>query len=250
MVVLAGQIVNLKMDFDTAHNHVERIQHHLNQADHHVNEARQLIWELHEREGWKALGFASWRACVQEKFERASSTVYRQLSAACVEMEISPNGGIGVYSERVLRPLTKKEFDPQSRRLILDISQQIVGEGGKVTSGTVEAVIDGLKDMLVSGALQTPDGEQHALSEAMSADLIARVREKKIAHKEHIRHMDKKRVYLAGGVKSAISQLNRQPQLMGRVELLQLDDLQFAALWEARRQGKQVYAALWVEEDT
>lgn len=246
MTTVTGSIVGLAMESDTAREYVDTIREHISRAGHHLDQARSKILELKEREGWRALGYKSWAACIKAEFKQSSSSVYRQLNAALVELELSPNGGIGL-SERALRPLTKKGYSAEAKQAIYAVCQDLVGEGGKVTSGVVEAVVDGFKDMLQSGATQDADGNQTPISERMEADLLARVREKKIAHKEHITHMDKKRNYLLGGV--PVDKITRGQLDDGRVAaFLHIDDIQRAKLREAIQGGKPIYVSLWTEE--
>lgn len=248
MVALMGTIANMQMDVKDARFYVSEIQRHLAAATEHVNSARGLIWELHERQGWKALGYASWGECVKSEFDITSSTIYRQLNAALVELELSPNGGIGEISERVLRPLTRRSYSIEARQAIWSVAQDIVGDGGKVTTGVVEAVVEGLKDMLVSGTTQDGDGNQHPITERMHADLVARVREKKLQHKQHINRMDKKRDYILGGREArntARSTVNGLSCVLLQAELC--DALEIDKLSQAMRSGKQIYCALWTE---
>lgn len=248
MVTLQGAIVGLELDADTARHYIERIHEHLIRADYHVNQARKLILDLKEKDGWKVLGYSSWRDCINQEFEQHASTVYRQLNAALVELELSPNGRLGEVNERVLRPLTKRNFNAEARQAIWAISQEIVGEGGKITSGITEAVVEGLTDMLRSGTTQSADGEQHAITEFMHADLVARVREKKIAHKEHIRRMDKQRDYILGGVE--VEKITRGQLDAGKVAaILPIEEgIVREKLLEALRLGKPIYVSLWTED--
>jgi hypothetical protein len=250
MVALLGSITNLNMDLDTARHHVERIKEHLIRGDYHLNQARKLILDLKNLQGWQVLGYKSWRECVMAEFNQSSSSVYRQLNAAMVELELSPSGGIGDINERVLRPLTKRNFDTEARQAIWAISQEIVSEGGKVTSGIVEAVVEGFKDMLASGAIQDADGNQHPISEQMHADLVARVREVKLKQKDHLRRMSVNREYILGGVQTdkieAVS-----GGTMGKhwaKTLIEVDSMQRDKLLAAIRSGKPVYASLWIED--
>jgi hypothetical protein len=243
----ASSIIGLEMDADTARHHIERIQEHLTRGNYHLNQARKLILDLKANEGWKVLGYSSWRQCVQAEFETSSASIYRQLNAALVELDLSPIGGIGKYNERVLRPLTKRSFNAEARQTIMQLSEQIVGVGGQVTSGVVEAVITGLEEMLSSGTTQDADGNQQPITEQMSADLIARVRETKIAHKEHMRRMDKQRNYILGGVET--EKITRGQLDRGLIAaIMPVDDLQRAKLLEALRSGKPIYGSLWTED--
>lgn len=249
MVALLGSITNLNMDLDTARHHVERIREHLIRGDYHLNQARKLILDLKDLQGWQVLGYKSWRECVMTEFTQSSASVYRQLNAALIELEISPNGGIGEINERVLRPLTKRNFDAEARQAIWAISQEIVSEGGKVTSGIVEAVVEGFKDMLASGAIQDADGNQHPISEQMHADLVARVRQVKLAQKDHIQRMGKERDYILGGrpIKTpSISIINGHTCVSVVFELDNSAEIEKLA--ESDRLGKKIYCSLWTED--
>jgi len=249
MIATVGEIVGLMMDAETARQHVAMIQEHIARAEHHLGDARRVIFALKDGCGWQALGYKSWRQCVMAEFEQSSSAVYRQLDAAVIELELSPNGGIGQINERVLRPLTARKYTTESRQLIWDISQDIVGEGGKVTSGVVESVVEGISDWLKSGTVQSPDGDQLAITEHLRADLTARVREVRLAHKEHIKRMDAKRDYIVGGRKTdsaGLAMLNGRALASVCAELE--NGLEVDKLREAVRLGKTVYLSLWIEE--
>jgi hypothetical protein len=71
------------MSRDEARQCVVRIAHHL-------EEARALLPELYEREGWRALGYDSWRACVVVEFSQSQTALYRQLTAARVRAHHFP----------------------------------------------------------------------------------------------------------------------------------------------------------------
>lgn len=245
MVTLTGELVGLEMDAQTARVMIERIQEHMSSAEHHMSSARELIWSLKEYEGWKALGYKSWRQCVVAEFEQSATNIYRQLDAAVLELELSPTGDIGTINERVLRPLAKRQYSKESRQLIWDISQDIVGEGGKITSGVVESVVEGIADWLKSGTVQSPDGEQYPITEHLRADLTARVREVRLAHKEHIRRMDKPRDYILGGKPVHRSARYQEGEAM---IILKLEDFDAEKWQAARKTGKVIYCSLWTED--
>lgn len=250
VALMSSSIIGLQMDANDARDCVAQINHHLNRVEHHANEARALIWELHARDGWKALGYASWRACVMAEFEQSSSSVYRQLNAALVELDLSPTGGIaGEINERVLRPLTKRGLDADSRHFVWQVCESIVGQGGKITSGITEAVVEGLEDIIRSGAYQDGNGEQRLYGEQMSADLTARIREVKLTHKQHVKRMDAKRDYIVGGRKTDSilrGTINDHPKVLVTVTLENSAEVE--KLSEALRLGKPIYCSLWTED--
>lgn len=102
------------------------------------NVGRQLL-ELYERDGWRVLGYASWRECAQVEFGYKQSHVYRLLEAAQVERNISPMGENDPMPERQLRPLAA--LPPETQRTAW---QQAVetAPNGKVTAAHVQSVVD------------------------------------------------------------------------------------------------------------
>lgn len=79
----------------------------------HMDDARLSVLDLHERRGWRALGYANWRECVAAEFGQSQSYLYRLLTAAQVERDLfSPAGETAdpkkpPIPEGVLRPLGK-----------------------------------------------------------------------------------------------------------------------------------------------
>jgi hypothetical protein len=74
----------------------------------HVNDVRGLVYQFDVGEGWRALGYGSLRACLQDQLSGhcSESYLYRQLDAAKVERNLGgllPKGK--TVPERVLRPL-------------------------------------------------------------------------------------------------------------------------------------------------
>lgn len=248
MTIITGNLIGYEMSIDEARRTIAEIHRHIGIIDHHLGEVRNLIFALKDRCGWRALGYKNWRECVMHEFSQSQASIYRQFNAALVELEISPSGRIGEISERVLRPLTKRGFTPETRRAIWDIAQEIVGEGGKVTSGTVEQIVEGLQEIMVSETTYDENGEGTGLGERIAADLTARVREKRLAHKEHIRRMDTPRDYVVGGrlVKScARMTLNGESRVSLTFELE--SSLEVEHLTELLKRGNPLFVSLWTE---
>jgi len=53
-----------------------------------MNNVRFLLLDFYEREGWRALGYESWRECVTAEFGQSKTHLYRQLEAAQIESRI------------------------------------------------------------------------------------------------------------------------------------------------------------------
>ena len=54
-----------------------------------VEQIKEDLLDLQEREGWRALGYTSWRACATAEFNKSQSQVYKLLTAAKVAKQIS-----------------------------------------------------------------------------------------------------------------------------------------------------------------
>ena len=53
---------------------------------------KERLIELHERRGWEALGYPSWRECIEAELQISKSTAYRLLDAAYIQRGLSQNG--------------------------------------------------------------------------------------------------------------------------------------------------------------
>lgn len=124
--------VTLLMGADEARDIVGKIREAMDNS-------RAWLAELHEREGWKALGYKSWRECVVAEFGQSQAYLYRQLAAAQTEKLISPDGEVGQIPEAHLRPLSKL---PQVERA--EAWQEAVESApeGKMTGAHVRKVVD------------------------------------------------------------------------------------------------------------
>jgi len=109
----------------------------------HFDSARQLLLDLYEREGWRALGHASWRACVTAEFGQSQAYLYRLLEAARVERDFSPIGETGP-------PL------PESRL--------------RVVAGAPAAI----RAELFAQARQLPTRELHAIRRELETEIVKR----------------------------------------------------------------------------
>lgn len=113
----------------------------VNRIKGRIENIRRNLIELYEREGWKALGYASWRECVIREFGQSEAYLYRQLAAARIEANLSPTGEIGKLPERQVRPLTA--LPPEKQR---EAWKQVVERyPGQVTSERVQEVVDEMR---------------------------------------------------------------------------------------------------------
>ena len=71
----------------------------------YLDDARALLLELHEREGWRALGYDSWRTCALAEFGQSQSRLYQLLDAAKVDRALSTQVETTPIPEKVARVL-------------------------------------------------------------------------------------------------------------------------------------------------
>lgn len=163
---------------------LENAEKHFQRGMTYYNHAREEIFRLHQYEGWKALGYTSWRECVKAEFSKGQSTLYKQLSAALVEQQI--NSPIGTIPERVLRPLTHKKYSEDTRKMLWEVAVKVTGNPASVTSGTMNAVVQTLEEAIVTGTLQDEQGTQHPVFEHIKADALARAVESRERHRQYL----------------------------------------------------------------
>jgi hypothetical protein len=119
------------MDAGQARECVEQIKDH-------VGEIRKLVLDLHELEGWKALGYNSWRECVVAEFEQSQSRLYQLLDAAKVERNISTIvENADPIPESHLRPLV--DLEPTEQAAVYQEAKD-TAPNGKITAAHVAAV--------------------------------------------------------------------------------------------------------------
>jgi len=121
--------------------------------DRNMVEARNLLLELHDREGWKALGFASWRECVVARFAQHQSYLYRQLQAGQLEQELDLP--IGTLPESHARALVKV---PAEKRA--EVLEAVSPNGEKPTAKAIAEVAATVCKFRVDDVVLTPEGKR------------------------------------------------------------------------------------------
>jgi len=145
MSLVSHESVAVIMTNEEARECVERIRAG-------IDGVRAEVLRLHEGDGWKSLGYESWRECVTVEFEQSQAYLYRLLSAAQIEREIapisqnasheatvSPIGETVAIPESVLRPLKPLLGDPDTMRRVWN---EVVDEHGEnITAAKVAAKV-------------------------------------------------------------------------------------------------------------
>jgi len=109
------------------------------QISAHLNGARGALRRLHEAEGWRALGYDSWRACVVAEFGQSQRYLYYQLEAAQIERRIQDAGICTLVQnapipETHLRPLAAVPEAEQGRIYLAAVE---AAPAGKLTAAAV-----------------------------------------------------------------------------------------------------------------
>lgn len=110
---------------------------------------RLMLLQLHRREGWKALGYSSWRECAQKEFGQSQGYVYKLLHAAEVEENLAATGIIQLdKSEAIsisqLEELHKLPSEQQAEGL-QKAEEMARREGKKRTAAHVSAAVEEIK---------------------------------------------------------------------------------------------------------
>lgn len=153
-----NEIITIKMTLDEARQCVNEIKAG-------INDVGKKLLQLYEGEGWRVLGYATWRECAQEEFGFKQSHAYRLLEFAEVtrNIEFSPMGEKQIMptAERQIRPLTQLEPEDQATAW-----QQAVetAPNGKVTAAHVQQVVKSYWSPPARNGKQEDDYEELAES--------------------------------------------------------------------------------------
>jgi hypothetical protein len=115
------EVSTVMMSADEARLAVASFRDYMASADHYIDRCRTTLLDLHQREGWRALGYQTWRACAVAELNLSQAQAYRLLGAAEIERDIMPALLASGFShdenlpEAVLRPLLQLD-SPEERQ--------------------------------------------------------------------------------------------------------------------------------------
>ncbi|WP_422929336.1 hypothetical protein [Singulisphaera sp. PoT] len=104
-----------------------------------LEDLRYLALDLHDREGWKALGYASWSECASGEFGLSRRHINRMIMAALIEREVEPRRKAPCIPESQLRPLAAI---PSDERAEVWQEAQATAPQGKLTARHVREVVE------------------------------------------------------------------------------------------------------------
>jgi hypothetical protein len=144
IVEIAGVVM---MTADEARLAVASFRDYLSSAEHYADRCRAVLLDMYEREAWRALGYASWRACAIDELGLSQAHVYRLLGAAQMERDIAPAladfSQVENLPEFSLRPLAQLDTPAERQQAA---RQAIDAAGGKApTAKQVQAAVEAIK---------------------------------------------------------------------------------------------------------
>lgn len=155
----------------------EQAREHVRQIKLDLQNVRNLLLELYEQEGWRALGYDAWRECVITEFNFTQSHVYELLAAAKVDRNISDLSETAIPLTH-LTPIAQSKLQPEEQR---EVMRQAIetAPNGKVTAAHVERTVQTYKQEARQAPPRKYDGPQvytmtqwQALSEYERVDLL------------------------------------------------------------------------------
>jgi hypothetical protein len=112
-----------------------------------LEDIRRDVLDLYEREGWRALGYTSWRECAVKEFQQSQPRLYQLLAAAQVDREISTMVEKPVViperQARELAPLVKS--DPETARAVWrEVNEE---HAGSVTAPKIREAVQRVRNI-------------------------------------------------------------------------------------------------------
>jgi hypothetical protein len=128
--MMAIQEAMILMSVDEAKECIRRIRNNLESI-------RYDLLTLHEREGWKALGYSNWRECATNEFGSSQAQVYRLLSEGRTEQAIGVP--IGSTPGSHLRELATLDTTEEQKQALARADELAAGD--RRTAGHVQAAV-------------------------------------------------------------------------------------------------------------
>lgn len=185
------------MTYDEAKEHVDAI----NRASQGIG---QLLLEIRQREGWKALGYKNWTEFLTEEFSYSRKHLYELMKAAPIKERLVTKGY--KVSNKVASKLSKFPDDLHVPILKTSIERY----GGKPTEGEIESVGNVLTTVMLTGHVDLGDGRMTAFEKAFRKE----DEERELRQKQHIhdKYEDKPQAPLTlSEIQLAISTITANP---------------------------------------
>lgn len=104
---------------------------------------RADLLELYEREGWRALGYDSWRACAVAEFGASAATLYRQLEAAEIERDVRGDSQVEKTQPiPTVQLQAVKDLSPAERKQAFERADALAGERPRTAADVRQAAAE------------------------------------------------------------------------------------------------------------
>lgn len=144
------------MSADEAKAHVQAVKNAAQDMGRH-------LLELKEREGWKALGYASWTAFLNGEFEYSRQHLYTLMAAAPVQEKLSTV--VDSLSTKAAAALSK--FDESLQVVIAQTAQARYGE---VTESNINRIGEVVQTMVATGHVDVGNGTSTPIDAALDTE--------------------------------------------------------------------------------
>lgn len=138
----------------------------------------QLLGEAHDRQAWRALGYASWRAYVAAEFDMGKSHAYRLVSQARIVAELEDAAGIAEVSpmgdsQPLVTEREARDLAPhieQAKAEVADAVADLPADDTAERTRRTAEVVTNLRDRITKAqARKTVDDEAAAYAADMNA---------------------------------------------------------------------------------
>lgn len=124
----------IKMDLSTARQLVKQIKQS-------IGGISDSLWRLKNQEGWKTLGYDSWRECVTKEFNFSQSRAYELLESAEISRQISDASEKSAeLTSRQTRALSVVE--PEKRKEVWEAAKAKTGTDNPPAAAIEEVIND------------------------------------------------------------------------------------------------------------
>jgi hypothetical protein len=122
-----------------------------------LDSIRVDVFNLYERQGWRALGYSSWRECVSQEFEHSERHLYRLLTAAKVDNNVQQiDPWVKPLPERQARELAV--LAPDEQKLVWQAVKE-TAPNGEPTAAHVKSLVKVAKELELTRAIDDGSGE-------------------------------------------------------------------------------------------
>lgn len=158
-------------------NHVEASDVN-EQIKMHLKTAARLLKAMHDKKGYRVLGYKNWVDYLRTELDKGKSWFYNQLRIADIVDELNAmlpktSTALDTFSDSVLLELAK--VNTQTRGIILNTA--LLASNGKPTAATIRHAADEHYELAVTRTYTDADGNQISAAELVAGATAGRILE-------------------------------------------------------------------------